>query len=434
MDAIFYSREMARFAVMLNIAPSTFKVMTAVCRSLLARGHEIIFFDTAEHSEKTRAAGFEFMPWGVQAEIPTVLSLVEKHYKLQGFYESLPILDQFFSARMKVIFDELPDAFKKSGIDCLIADQHVIEARTLAELSNIPFVTVSPAIPLLQESRVPPSYESFPYSPTLIGRIRNRFAYRKWNNAFWGLRVSEANHYRKRWGLPAHSINDSWSPYAQITQMPKEFDYPRNMAPPHLHYVGPLDDPFFRKNDQAFSFEKLTGQPLVYASMGTTSTLGPKPFYDIAQACAKHPVQLLMSLGNPKATDSPKFSGTPLVVNYVPQLEVLKRTAVFITHGGLNSGLESLAAGIPMLVLPSSVDQFGVAGRVKRLGAGEFLNPPEVNADRIEEKLRLLLDPEKPYRKNAQAFTRVFSQYPQSAERAANIIERVNQTRKPVLA
>ena len=41
----------------------------------------------------------------------------------------------------------------------------------------------------------------------------------------------------------------------------------------------------------------------------------------------------------------------PVVVGYAPQLELIRRSALTISHGGLNTALESLACGVPMVVL-----------------------------------------------------------------------------------
>jgi len=57
----------------------------------------------------------------------------------------------------------------------------------------------------------------------------------------------------------------------------------------------------------------------------------------------------------------------------VPQLEILQRTALFITHGGMNSTSEGLLYGVPLIVVPQHGDQFLVASRVVDVGAGLML-------------------------------------------------------------
>ena len=63
------------------------------------------------------------------------------------------------------------------------------------------------------------------------------------------------------------------------------------------------------------------------------------------------------------------LAGDPLVVHFAPQLEILTRAALVITHAGLNTVLESLSEGVPLVALPLGNDQPGVAARLKARGA-----------------------------------------------------------------
>ncbi len=84
----------------------------------------------------------------------------------------------------------------------------------------------------------------------------------------------------------------------------------------------------------------------MYASLGTLQNGFQEIFRAIADGCAGLPVQLVISLGgglDPERLGAP--SGDPVVVKYAPQLEIVKRADVVITHAGLNTTLESLAEG-----------------------------------------------------------------------------------------
>ncbi|MDG0791547.1 hypothetical protein OMP38_12195 [Cohnella ginsengisoli] len=59
-----------------------------------------------------------------------------------------------------------------------------------------------------------------------------------------------------------------------------------------------------------------------------------------------------------------------IVRPYVPQLEMLRRADVFITHAGMNSVHEGLWHGVPLLMVSMGPDQPAVAARIKALGAG----------------------------------------------------------------
>src|SRR6266853_6737775 len=55
------------------------------------------------------------------------------------------------------------------------------------------------------------------------------------------------------------------------------------------------------------------------------------------------------------------------------RLSLLKRAALCITHAGLNTSLESLAQGVPMVAIPVTNDQPGVAARIAYTKTGEFV-------------------------------------------------------------
>ena len=85
-------------------------------------------------------------------------------------------------------------------------------------------------------------------------------------------------------------------------------------------------------------------------------------------------VPAVLSVGN---NISPENLGrnpsNTIVVRSAPQIELLKLAALCITHAGLNTVLESLAQGVPMVAIPIGYDQPGVAARIAHHGVGEFM-------------------------------------------------------------
>src|SRR5436189_3411560 len=105
--------------------------------------------------------------------------------------------------------------------------------------------------------------------------------------------------------------------------------------------------------------------------MGTLQNRQKHIFGIIAKACAGLDVQLVLSLGGGlKPENMEELAGEPIVVEFAPQLELLKRAAVCVTHAGLNTALECLSEGVPMVAIPVTNDQPGVAGRIAHTGTG----------------------------------------------------------------
>jgi MGT family glycosyltransferase len=126
--------------------------------------------------------------------------------------------------------------------------------------------------------------------------------------------------------------------------------------------------------------------------MGTLQNGILQTFRIIAEACAGLALQLVVSLGGGQDPallgDLP---GAPIVVGYAPQLELIQRSVLTISHGGLNTALESLAQGVPMVVLPVTYDQPGVGARVEWSGVGRSSPVGRLTVNRLREAVHTVL-------------------------------------------
>ena len=160
-----------------------------------------------------------------------------------------------------------------------------------------------------------------------------------------------------------------------------------------VKFVGPSILP--RPEAPAFPFDQLTGSPLIYVSLGTLFTNHLPFFRACVEAFAESRYQVVMSIGKiGSLEDLGPIPANFIVQASVPQLEILQRANLFITHGGMNSASEGMYYGVPLLVIPQAQDQFYVAKRVTNLKAGEMLFMKEVNAQRLRQKAgKILADP-----------------------------------------
>jgi MGT family glycosyltransferase len=134
-------------------------------------------------------------------------------------------------------------------------------------------------------------------------------------------------------------------------------------------------------------------------------------------------MQVVLSIG---ANISPDDLGTlpvnAMVVRTAPQLALLKRAALCITHGGLNTVLESLALGVPMVAIPNCFDQPGVAARIAYHRVGEFVEVNQLTVERLSTLVRqVALNPS--YRERARYFQEVIAKT-RGLDLAASLIER----------
>lgn len=130
---------------------------------------------------------------------------------------------------------------------------------------------------------------------------------------------------------------------------------------------------------------------LIYASMGTLQNRLEHIFRIIAEACAGLDAQLVLALGRKGATAPANLPGHLLVVAYAPQTALLRRAALVITHGGLNTTLESLSEGLPLVVLPVANDQPGISARITYLGLGESIPLSKLTAANLRQRVNRVL-------------------------------------------
>jgi zeaxanthin glucosyltransferase len=200
-----------------------------------------------------------------------------------------------------------------------------------------------------------------------------------------------------------------------------ELRYPRSVLPRDFYYAGPFVDEGARPAVE-FPWERLDGRPVVYASLGTARKSDPAAFRLIAEACDGCNLQLVISLGGRRAPE--QFSGLPgdpLIVRYAPQLELLKKAEIVVMHGGLNTALETLMEGKPMIVIPKSFDQPAVAARLEWLGVAEVVSVDSISAQRFRSSLSKVLND--PSYRNAAKEVQGKLRSVRGVDRAADVIE-----------
>ena len=181
-----------------------------------------------------------------------------------------------------------------------------------------------------------------------------------------------------------------------------------------------------------FPWDKLTGQPLIYASLGSLVNRFVDVFEKIAAACEGLDAQLVISLGGSATPESlPNLAGNPLVVEYAPQLEILQKATLTITHAGMNTTLECLSNAVPMVAIPIANDQPGVAARIAWTGAGAAIPLKRLTVPRLRTAISQVLT-QPSYKQNALRLQKAIKRAG-GVTRAADIIERAVSTGKPVL-
>jgi zeaxanthin glucosyltransferase len=305
-------------------------------------------------------------------------------------------------AQTETILKSLPAVVQANGIDALVIDTVQFYAELGAMQLGMPYIHVSNALHFDFSGYTPICYYDWPHQTTPSALARNREGVANFTkileNANAGIRAyAKSAGLNVDWDDPFATI----SKLAWITQGPREFDFESSHWPPQFHHTGPFHDGEGREKLD-FPWNRLTGEPLIYASMGTILNGRLDVFRTIVAALAKHKgLQLVLSVGD--QVDPEQIGPVPsnaIIVKQAPQLELLKQTSVCITHAGLNTVLESLAQGVPQVAIPVTFDQPGVAARIADKRTGVVTSLDKLSADHLSTLLNEVLN-NSTYRDNA---------------------------------
>lgn len=384
---------MTHFGVLCRPDTGHINPMAALGRELKRRGHSVTFFQIPDAQSEILAAGLDCTLIG-QSDFP--LGWTEERNAERGQLSEIGAIhyaiNNYFIPLASANLREAPSAIQSAGVEVLLVDQLVSEGGTIADFLDIPFISTCCMLLLNVEPSVPPPFLPWRYGESPWHRWRNQIGHyftRLLSVPLWQLVSS----YRRTWNLPLYSsLNDPYSKLLQLCQQPREFEFPRQQLPPEFHFTGPLIDGESRQVI-SFPFEKLTGQPLIYASLGTLLNRQRDIFGVIAEACKDLDVQLVISLGNADATTDlySALPGSPLIVKYAPQLELLRRSSLVITHAGLNTTLEALSNAVPLVAIPVGNDQPAVAARIAWTGVGEVVSLNQLNTVKLRTAIQTVL-------------------------------------------
>lgn len=191
------------------------------------------------------------------------------------------------------------------------------------------------------------------------------------------------------WGLTEVSAADFVSgahDRCRLVFLPRAFQPRGESFDERFHFVGPC----LRSGaDETGWSPPKSGRPVILISLGT---LG----YDDSAAVLRRAVaavrrigaHAVVSLGDVDPALLGEVDEHVELHRRVPQLAVLPHASAFISHAGMNSTMEALSYGVPLVDLPQTGEQRLVAARVAELGLGRTLDPDEFDEHQLADALR----------------------------------------------
>jgi zeaxanthin glucosyltransferase len=402
--------------------------MTALARKLQLRGHEVQFFGVPDCELTVESAGLTFVSYAEQ-EYPlgSLEDLWSPLAQLHGLEVMKYTVEKTLMELLPAAFKHLPSKLVDAGIELLVIDTGYLFVQLVPMGMGVPFVQVWNVLPRDSSGTTPLSHFNWRHENTREALERNMEGLKQ-----IGVLIAPvlpiARAYAESIGLEIDwkDPRSFGSKLAVIAQTPKEFDYPGIPLSPVFHYTGPFHDDDGREYIP-FAWEKLNEKPLIYASLGTLLNGLLQIHRAIVGAAHKLPeLQFVFSIG--RNVDPEVLGPIPsnmIIAATAPQIELLKRAALCITHAGLNTALESLSQGVPMVAIPIGYDQPGVAARIAYHGVGESIEVDDLSVDGLSDLIRTVLSSPN-YRDKARQFQKVIAET-RGLDLAAEIIEGVLQ-------
>lgn len=368
-----------------------------VVRELVARGHRVWYYSYGIMQAKIEETGAIFVScddYDMEQKL---------HHKDAARLGS----DLAFSTKILVdttlaLDDKVMADMKMIQPDCIVADSMAVWGKAVALKLGIPFVSSTTTFAFNQ-------YSAKIMKQGIADLVKMLFSMPKIGKEIKRLQNK---------GYPIHNIldiiqNDD-NTHTMVYTSP-EFQPCSETFSEKYAFVGPSIRP-------ATGEVEKKGNTLVYISMGTVNNDMLLLYKRFLEALGGLDCQVIMSVGSQVSLED--FGAVPDNVQIYPQVDqigVLQKTDLFFTHCGMNSVSEALYFGVPLVMLPYTQEQKGVAERVRQLGAGMLLT--KTDAASIRQAVDTVLS-DVSYRQNAREIARGFHNCP-GAKGAADKIEAV---------
>jgi UDP:flavonoid glycosyltransferase YjiC (YdhE family) len=227
-------------------------------------------------------------------------------------------------------------------------------------------------------------------------------------------------------GLPADPGAEMVYRYLHLCFAPPRFDGPNAVFPATARFLRHSNPTMAGEQVPPWA-DQLDTRPTVLVSMGTVFHRTPRIYEAVVDGLRDEPVNLVVAVGFDQ--DPGRFGPLPpnvRVESYLPLASLLPRCDVFVTHGGFNSVKESLAAGVPMVLIPISADQPYSAERCGALGVGVVVGPDERSAVAVRWAVRAVLA-DRGYARRAQEMQRDMAALP-GRRHAVSLLEALHRS------
>lgn len=345
-----------------------------VAKALRDRGHRVTFACTSPYDRFIERAGFERRP--IVTEPPEkALARVREGRRYE---DDRQLLRDYVAAEKQVI--------RETGPDLVLGDfRPTLSIST--ELLGVPYVTITNACFTRYYAAAHPPPETLRLTRVLGSRIAS-VVLPVLQRVMLHVMAAPIRRYRREHGMtPVRNMLDVLeSPLLNLIADIPEFG-PTSGLPPRFRYVGPLIWEAPLPVPECLENLPSDGE-FVYLTMGSTGE-GKKTLSTVGRGLSELDVDVLVTTG--ASGIGRQMPEQFHCVNYAPGHVAAARAGLVVCHGGNGTIYQSLAAGTPVLSIPTFFEQECHADRAAALGAGRKLTPHGLRPDAVRDACRQLL-------------------------------------------
>jgi MGT family glycosyltransferase len=337
-----------------------------VVAELVARGHRVTCFSTGEFADRVRATGAELSLYDPPLSSDPPPDVIDADECARA---PLKLLEA-----STAVLPAIEAAFPGGPPDAIAYDTTLwLTGRLLAARWQRPSVQLSPTFISNEHFNLSDRHQEF------AGEIDRRHpAIVEFGERLTGIVTGS--------GLAAEQQAELFLGLEEFTVafVPKEFQFAGDTFDDQHVFVGPTTRP------EADDWQPpADGRPVLLVSLGTTVNNRPDFFRECVAAFAELPWHIVMALGKRVSPD--ELGPLPPNVEaraWVPLPAVLAHASVFLCQAGMGSILESLRAGVPMVVIPHHPEQHVNAERLTDLGLARVVHRGDASAGALREAVQ----------------------------------------------
>lgn len=391
-------------------------------RELRARGHRVRVMASPWFEELILKAGLGFVKLGTREDYLQVMHNPDVWHRMKG---PQTIMEMVGRSLKQVYEGVLQQADEKT---CLAASSLALGAICAAEKHGHRIATLHLSPICIRSREVMPVLPGGFDANWLPRFIRSKF----WEGADrWFIDpmiCPTLNRFRAELGLPqVRRIQNGWWHGPGMTLglwsewfFPRPSDYPHQVRLTGFIHYDESDQQFLDASLQEWLEQ---ADPPIAFTPGSAMVFGEHFFRTAVQACVRLGRRAILLTRQDQQIPR-NLPQTVRHVPFAPFSQLLPRCSMLVYHGGIGTTAQGLKAGLPLLIMPMSHDQFDNAAICRRLGVADWISVGRFTPRRLTRKLSQLLDSQDVMRSCAKIAS--WAQSDQGAVKAADCLEELS--------